>query len=93
MSNGNGSGLNINNIIHSVLAAALGALLSWVVRLDERVFALNANAATKSEVRQIEYRIEQKLDSILEKVDRLQTDLDRNLIRRSNGRTQMDADR
>lgn len=89
----NGNGLSINSIIQTVLAAAIGALLSWVVRLDDRVFTLHANAATKTEVRTLEYRIDAKLDSILEKVDKLQSDIDRNLLRRSNGRAQMDSNR
>jgi hypothetical protein len=69
-----------------VLAAALGALLSWVVRLDDRVFTLNANAATKNDVKTLEYRIDSKLDSIIAKVDQLQSEFDRNFGRQQHGR-------
>lgn len=71
--------LNASNVVTPIMAAAIGALLTWIVKLDDRVFALASTAATRVDVMSLERRIDNKFDVIIQKIETLRSDLDRNL--------------
>jgi hypothetical protein len=53
-------------IMMPLIAAAISALVAWVFKLDDRVFTLSSQVATREDVVRIEEKISKLTDAVIE---------------------------
>lgn len=85
--------IHVGNVVTTLMAAAIGAVITWVVKLDDRVFTLASTAAMRVDVMALEKRIDNKFDVLIQKIETLRSDLDRSLASQNVNRTKVGSDR
>lgn len=63
--NGNGGGnLPVLSVFLMLLTAALGALTTWMLKVDDRLFALTRDVPTRPEIQSLRADLTARLDRI-----------------------------
>lgn len=77
-----GPKIQLQPMIIAVISAAMGALATWALKIEDRVFVLATKAVTQQDITDIEsrcnnsnIRLERLVDQLTRKLERLDSDL------------------